>query len=66
MNIQNILETVGICLLILGGLSGIALFCISIRWPQRPTAALWGLFLIGVGGGLLLIIIPKVFSSLSY
>lgn len=62
MSVHEILKIVGISLLFLSGISGVGLFCVSVWWPQKPTATLWGLFLIGLGGGLLLIIIPIRFG----
>lgn len=57
---EIILLIVGVCLLLLGGFSGLALFVRSLKLSDRfgdetNVGTLWGLFLLGIPAGLLLI-----------
>lgn len=57
---EIILLIVGFCLLLLGGFSGLALFVRSLKLSDRfgdetNVGTLWGLFLLGIPAGLLLI-----------
>lgn len=60
LSIATVLYIVGIGMLLLGGASGVALFLRAIgrndTLAQGPgVTTLWGLFLIGLVGGLMLI-----------
>jgi hypothetical protein len=62
MIISKIFYLVGLGLLILGGLSGVALFLRAVSTRDKATeeagrSTLWGLFLIGVVGGVILVVL---------
>lgn len=59
---MEILRLVGIGLLILGGASGAALFFRAIGGVDKEehksaTGTLWGLFIIGMVGGIILVVV---------
>lgn len=59
MSVYEILKLLSIFLLILGAISGIALFFISVFGSEKVekfTGHLWGLFIIGILGGIILLI----------
>lgn len=57
---EIVIIIVGSCLLLLGGFSGFALFSRAVKLSDKfgdetNVGTLWGLFLLGVAAGLLLI-----------
>jgi hypothetical protein len=60
MATAGVLWIVGIGLIILGGCSGVALFVRAVggsdlKDGEKATGTLWGLFIVGVLGGLILL-----------
>ncbi|TLU65315.1 hypothetical protein FE810_08480 [Thalassotalea litorea] len=56
---QIIVLVVGVCLLLLGGFSGIAIFIRALKISDKfgdetNVGSLWGLFMLGIAAGLLL------------
>jgi len=60
----EIIRGAGIILLILGGASGVALFVRAISGTDQDkttsaTATLWGIFIVGVLGGIIILAVTR-------
>jgi hypothetical protein len=60
MTTKSLFFVVGFGLTILGGFAGVALFLRAVRAKEKDPAGqstLWGLFLVGIIGGLILLVL---------